>query len=63
MSLSAAPSSEADADAEEDKDEGLCGLKAAVRSGATPVDVAREEDAEEAVVLAVAVVELEEEND
>lgn len=58
---SAAPSSEAEAEAEEEREEGLCGLKAAVRSGATPaVEVGKEEDVEEAVVLTVAVVELEE---
>lgn len=37
----------------------MCGLKAAVRSGATPVEVATEEDVEDALVFAVAVVELE----
>ena len=58
--MSTAPSSEAEAEADEEREEGLCGLKAAVRRGATPVDVASEEDAENTVVLDAAVVELEE---
>lgn len=59
-SLSAVPSSEAEADADDESEEGLCGLKAAVRSGATPIEVAADEAPEEAAVLAVAVVELDE---
>ena len=60
MSLWAVPSSDAEADADDEREDGLRGLKAAVRSGATPSEVATDEEAEEVAVLAVAVVELDE---
>lgn len=54
------PSSEAEADADDESEEGLAGLNAAVKRGALPrEEVRREEEAEDAAVLAVVVVEVE----